>query len=268
MINKAASLSVLPEGCLSDVLSLTSPRDACSSASISKGFKSAADSDAVWERFLPPDYREVIGRSVSPVVFGSKKQLYLSLSDAHILLDRGNLSFQLDKESGKKCYMLGAKELSITWQHDTQYWEWGHTPESRFPEVCILTQVCWLSIHGKLAAVMLSKNSTYVAYLVFRTTEDSWGLNIPAKTRVSFGGIEMETENVYLRRPHRVQENYVFPHRRKDGWMEMTLGEFECNEGDDGDVEMAFEEIEHLNWKNGLIVEGIELRPKELAMDR
>ena len=34
---------------------------------------------------------------------------------------------------------------------------------------------------------------------------------------------------------------------------------------DDGVVEMAFDE--HEAWKNGLIVEGIELRPKELAMD-
>lgn len=261
-MTEAASISVLPEGCLSEVLSLTSPRDACRAASISKGFNSAADSDAVWERFLPLDYREVIARAVPPLALGSKKQLYFRLSDSHILLDRGYLSFQLDKESGKKCYMLGAKELSIVWQDDTRYWEWAHIPESRFPEVCILTDVCWLSIHGKIETWMLSEKSKYVAYLVFRTTEDSRGLAVPAKTRVSYGGIEMETENVYLKRPRLVQENYVFPERRKDGWMEIKLGEFDCNEGDDGEVNMAFEEVTHLYWKSGLIVEGIELRPK------
>nr|KAJ0221195.1 hypothetical protein LSAT_V11C200065800 [Lactuca sativa] len=172
------------------------------------------------------------------------------------------MSFQLDKESGKKCYMLGAKELSITWQHDTQYWEWTHIPESRFPEVCILKQVYWLSIHGRIVAGMLSQNNTYDAYLVFGTTKDSRGVSVPAKTRLSFGGSEMETENVYLQRPHRVQENYVFPHKRKDGWMEIKLGEFDYNEGDNGKVEMAYEEIKLGHWKKGLIVEGIELRPK------
>ncbi|XP_042755637.1 F-box protein At2g02240 [Lactuca sativa] len=227
-----------------------------------KGFDSAAYSDAFWERLLRSDYRELIARAVSPLDFGSKNKLYFSLSYTHILLDRGYLSFQLDKESGKKCYMLGAKELSITWQHDTQYWEWTHIPESRFPEVCILKQVYWLSIHGRIVAGMLSQNNTYDAYLVFGTTKDSRGVSVPAKTRLSFGGSEMETENVYLQRPHRVQENYVFPHKRKDGWMEIKLGEFDYNEGDNGKVEMAYEEIKLGHWKKGLIVEGIELRPK------
>ncbi|KAI3518518.1 hypothetical protein L1887_07323 [Cichorium endivia] len=278
-MNEAASISVLPEGCLSEILSLTSPRDACRAASISKGFNSAADSDAVWERFLPPDYREVIAGAVSPLVFGRKKQLYLFLSDSHILLDRGSLSFQLDKESGKKCYMLGAKQLSIAWQDDTRYWEWGNVPGSRslslslfrvtlFPEVCILRQVWWLGIQGKIAGATLSQNTIYFVYIVFRTTEDSRGLAVPATTRVSYGGIEMVTENMYLQRPRATrrtghvppQESDAFPRMRKDGWMEIKLGEFECNEGDDGDVEMTFDE--HRSWKCGLIVEGIELRPK------
>ncbi|KAI3746875.1 hypothetical protein L6452_09317 [Arctium lappa] len=228
------------------------------------------DSNAVWERLLPPDYFQVIGRAVSPVVFGSKKQLYLCLSDSHILLDRGYLSFKLDKWSGKKCFMLGARELSITWQDDTSYWEWQSIPESRFPEVCILRKVCWLEIRGKIAAVMLSQNTTYAAYLVFRIARDSRGLAVPAKTIVSFGGIETETTNVFLQKPGArsrlwhvpLQNNDGFPRKRRDGWMEIELGEFYCDERRDGEVEMAFEEIRHGNWKNDLVVEGIELRPK------
>ncbi|CAH1436326.1 unnamed protein product [Lactuca virosa] len=131
-----------------------------------------------------------------------------------------------------------------------------------FPEVCILREGYSLGIQGKIASEMLSQKTTYVAYLVFRTTRDTRGLAVPAKTKVSFGGIEIESENVYLRRPQFQQENYVFPCLRNDGWMEMKLGEFECNEGDDGEVEMAFEEVTQRNWKSGLIVEGIELRPK------
>ncbi|GKC94169.1 F-box domain, phloem protein 2-like protein, partial [Tanacetum coccineum] len=88
----AASISVLPEGCISDIISLTSPRDASRAAAISKTFNTEADSDAVWEQFLPPDYRHVIARAVSPVVFETKKELYMYLSQSsHVLLDRGTL---------------------------------------------------------------------------------------------------------------------------------------------------------------------------------
>lgn len=90
-MNETASISVLPEVSLSEILSLTSPRNACRAAAVSKEFKSAADSDTVWKRFLPPDYDEVIAQAVSPVAFDSQKKLYLHLSDSHILLDRGYL---------------------------------------------------------------------------------------------------------------------------------------------------------------------------------
>lgn len=117
---------------------------------------------------------------------------------------------------------------------------------------------------------MLSRKTTYVAYLVFQVTEDSKGLVVPAKTMVSFAGLTNETNNVYLKKPMRLsrvfhvtlQGNCVFPRKRKDGWMEIKLGEFYRDELDDGEVEMAFEEIRHGNWKFGLIVEGIELRLK------
>ncbi|PON63761.1 F-box domain containing protein [Parasponia andersonii] len=45
-------------------MSLTSPRDACRSSVVSPLFRSVADSVAVWEKFLPPDYRKVISKSV------------------------------------------------------------------------------------------------------------------------------------------------------------------------------------------------------------
>ncbi|KAJ0693970.1 putative phloem protein [Helianthus annuus] len=137
--DKAPTISDLPEGCVTDILlSITSPRDACRAASISKALNLAADSDAVWERFLPPDYHEIIARAVSPVVFESKKQLYHLLSESYIILDRGYLGLKLDRESGRKCYLLGAMDLSIAWGNDTRYWEWGHVPESRSSSLSML----------------------------------------------------------------------------------------------------------------------------------
>ena len=130
--------------------------------------------------------------------------------------------------------------------------------------MAILREVWWLDICGIIPSVMLSPKSTYVAYLVFRITRDSFGLTVGAKTTVSFGGIRNETSNVYLKQPqayaHDEPPTNAAPTTRKDGWMEIKLGEFYCNDGNEGEVEMKFQE--HHSWKGGLIVEGIELRPK------
>ncbi|XAR48854.1 hypothetical protein NMG60_11031819 [Bertholletia excelsa] len=262
--------SLLPEGCISTILSLTSPRDVCRSSAISPVFKAVTDSDPVWEAFLPPDYREILSRSVSPVAFTAKKQLYLGLADNPILLEGGKISFALDKESGKKCYMLGARKLLIAWGDTPRYWRWRSLPQSRFPEVAILEHVWWLDIRGRINSLLLSPETCYVAYLVFKIAEKNAGLEYTCRSSVrclSEGGEGIEDESgitttVYLKLPRRQRLNGQhgrFPRKRNDEWMELELGEF-FNEGNDGEVEMRL--LETRSCKHGLVVEGIEFRPK------
>jgi len=78
----------LPEGCISDILYRTTPADACRLSVVSKLFHSAAESDALWERFLPSNYRFIISQCMLPD-YPSKKALYLALSDHHVILDEG-----------------------------------------------------------------------------------------------------------------------------------------------------------------------------------
>lgn len=40
-------------------------------------------------------------------------------------------SFSLDKWSGKKCYMVSARDLVIVWAETPNYWKWISVPESR-----------------------------------------------------------------------------------------------------------------------------------------
>ncbi|KAK6119061.1 hypothetical protein DH2020_047198 [Rehmannia glutinosa] len=122
-------------------------------------FRDAADSDLAWENFLPSDYREIISRSVSPVEFSSKKELFRKLSSTPLLIDGGN----------KQC---------------------------KRQEVDVLS-----------------------------------------------GGVE----RVLC--------------ARGDGWLEVELGEF-YNDGSEKEVKMEFREIKGEQLKGGLVVEGIELRPK------
>ena len=81
----------LPEGFMSEILSLTSPVDVIRASVVSKGFKPAAVSDPIWEKFLPSDYQDIISRSDSAVDCSTKKALYFSLCDSPLLLDGGRM---------------------------------------------------------------------------------------------------------------------------------------------------------------------------------
>ncbi|KAI3935354.1 hypothetical protein MKW98_027174 [Papaver atlanticum] len=112
------NLERLPEGCISDILSLTIPADVCRFSLVSTLFKSAADSDVVWEKFLPDDYQNITTRAFCHFSSAalSKKELHYRLYDDPLLIYGSRRSFQLENSSGKKCIMLGAKELAIAWE--------------------------------------------------------------------------------------------------------------------------------------------------------
>ncbi|GLT28435.1 hypothetical protein SLA2020_033700 [Shorea laevis] len=76
----------LPAGCLARIISLTSPLDACRLSLVSPFFNSVASSDAVWVKFLPADYQNLVPASPS---VSSLKNLYLSLCDHPVLIEDG-----------------------------------------------------------------------------------------------------------------------------------------------------------------------------------
>ncbi|TVU13806.1 hypothetical protein EJB05_37234, partial [Eragrostis curvula] len=273
------SILRLPEACLTHVISLLTPTDACCSSAVSSTFQAAASSDTVWECFLPPGYRSMLARADHPVDFTStKKELFLSLAHDHILLDQGTKSFWLERTSGAKCYMLSSRSLTITWVENPVYWRPIYLPDSRFEEATELLAVCWVDVFGSIECKELSPNTKYAAYLVFDLAEETCGLGycptqeafiylgeqiVSAKRVVSFypptatqeggdeGGAAEETVPV------------SYPSDRDDGWMEVELGEFYNHHGDIGEM-VSIRLIEHvqLHWKKGLVLEGMEIRQK------
>ena len=79
---------MLPGDCVSKILSFTSPTDAFRSSMVSSMFRSTAESDVVWEMFLPTDYKDVVSRLITPLTFTTKKELFVSLCN-HVLMDGG-----------------------------------------------------------------------------------------------------------------------------------------------------------------------------------
>ena len=54
-----ADISVLPEECTSNIVSLTSPKDACTACAVSPIFRAAAESNVAWDRFSPSERKVV-----------------------------------------------------------------------------------------------------------------------------------------------------------------------------------------------------------------
>lgn len=255
---------LLPEGCLSEILSFTSPVDTVRLSVSSRGFNSAAESDVVWEKFLPSDYQHIISKSNDLLGFSSKKELYFSLCDSPILTHGGKLSFSLDKKTGKKCFMVSARELAISWGDTPHYWAWSSHPDSRFSEVANLRFVCWLDMRGKIETRILSKRTKYVVYLVFKLQAGYYGLET-ANAFVRF--VDCESDNEAEERASVVSISRQGPCEnqskiRVDGWMEIEMGNFFNDAGEDGDVEARLMEIRRLFAKGGLIIQGMEFRPE------
>ena len=93
--NGTMDLQDLPEGCIANILSFTTPGDACRLSLVSCTFCSAAQSDRVWDRFLPSDLESIISSSDLIATSASKKALYLALSDHPIFIDHGKKVFTL-----------------------------------------------------------------------------------------------------------------------------------------------------------------------------
>ncbi|XP_055806910.1 putative F-box protein PP2-B2 [Solanum dulcamara] len=105
----------------------------------------------------------------------------------------------------------------------------------RFSKVAYLASVRQLDIHGTIGTEMLSPKTEYAPYLVLKLAN-----------------------TVHLAR---FQESGDIPKMRGDGWMKVELGYFNSKKGSDGPVEARLFEKKHI-YKRGLIVEGIEFRPK------
>ena len=148
----------------------------------------------------------------------------------------------------------------------------------------------WFEIRGRLSCRMLSPKTVYAAYFLFKLGERSYsGFNIdPTNATVGIIGHENHPKSVCLdpyvdqplyldqliqwpqwpqwrRQFERRMAGLERPHKRHDGWFEIELGEFIGGDHGDDELEMALKEVKGSSSKGGLVVEGIEIRPKKLS---
>ncbi|URE33343.1 F-box protein [Musa troglodytarum] len=289
---RGSEFAKLPQDCILHVFSFATPRDSCRSAVVSKAFYSCTGADALWERFLPSDYAEILSRAVNPVSSSSKKELYFGLCKP-ILIDGGKLvrmnsffltanfssmselSFgEIDREQvlhgvfEEHVDDMGARiatlEMDLTFRLQREkgkckYW---------FGEVAELVSVCWFDIGGSINSGLLSKKTWYTVYIVFELASDVYGLNAaPQKVSISLGTYSSD-RFITLQQDDdddddkEEEEEKGKKKLRDDGWMEIELGDFYNDEGDQGEVSINLKQVEALHFKHGLLIEGLEFRPK------
>ncbi|GAA0164234.1 hypothetical protein LIER_39743 [Lithospermum erythrorhizon] len=264
-------------------------QDSCRLSLVSPEFKSAAEYDVVWGSFLPPDYEEIIARACTPFQYSSKKQLFRWLCDS-ILIDGGTKTFALEKSNGRKSYIMSTKELYISQADDPNHWSWITIPESRFDEVAELKTISNLEIEGRIKTQALSPSTKYGAFLIIKVSHKSFGLDsIPSEISLKIGDLVVKRSAYLCGKDVKKQQMEVLFYKnrlqmlnnrlnhqgfiweekqaceRLDGWMKIEVGEFftgfddACN---DKELQIRLTEVKGQHLKGGLIIEGIEVRPK------
>ena len=139
--------------------------------------------------------------------------------------------------------------------------------------MAVLRTTDWLEIGGNIRTQMLTPNTTYGAYLIMKISDRAYGLDsMPSEITVEMGNHQVSSSSVFLRHQKNKKQmemwkliegnQGVLLSERKDGWMEIELGEFFSGENDE-EVKMSLMEVKGCHLKGGLVIEGIELRPKD-----
>ena len=129
-----------------------------------------------------------------------------------------------------------------------------------------LKQVWWLHVIANVETRILSSETTYAAYLVFKLSKRSRTFDSkPVELHVHVAGQNGEVLNAFLDPASAVPP---LPRGRGDGWMEIEMGEFFNEQGEDGLVWCNLREFSCSTSWCGLIVEGVEFRQPEYRISK
>ncbi|KAG8371919.1 hypothetical protein BUALT_Bualt12G0012900 [Buddleja alternifolia] len=96
------------------------------------------------------------------------------------------------------------------------------------------------------------------AYLLFKRLARFYGFD-----HVFAGYVGSTYRMIHFNESVATDGRTEYPKQRNDGWMEVELGEnFVTDGGQDGDFKMTLVAGKAVNWKRGIIIQGIEIRPK------
>ncbi|XP_061354732.1 protein PHLOEM PROTEIN 2-LIKE A1-like [Gastrolobium bilobum] len=200
---------------------------------------------------FPHNYEHILKDADSPVDKSSREKLCDQLY-AGVFLDNKTKKYWLEKKSNSNCFMLYARALSITWAEDQNYWKWVLQKESSgtMAEVAELKRVCWLEVHGKFDTRKLSPGILYEVSFIVMLKDAAQGWELPVNVRLSLPGGKKQ------------QHKEALIDKLRMRWIEVPVGEFVASEKDVGEMEISMYEYEGGMWKQGLVIKGVAIKPK------
>ncbi|KAK7362503.1 hypothetical protein VNO77_04619 [Canavalia gladiata] len=202
---------------------------------------------------LPHNYELILKDADSPVDYKGKllDQLY-----AGVFLDHKTKKYWVEKKSNSNCncFLLYARALSITWGEDKRYWKWVQQNEASgtMIEVAELKMVCWLEVHVKFDTKKLSPGIVYqvsfITMLKDKAEPQGWELPINVRLVLPGGKKQQHKENLM--------------EKSRESWIEIPVGEFVPSEKEMGEMEISMYEHDGGMWKEGLVIKGVAIKPK------
>ncbi|PWA69511.1 Protein kinase, ATP binding site-containing protein [Artemisia annua] len=246
----------------------------------------------LWEPKLPKDYKEIIKMSISPEIYSTKKieDLYNMFSKG-ILLQQGKVvkhkeivklkevqqvvsysDLNADQEkvssltsvTNGKYHLIVSAEAVVYDSSNMGLFTLKPSAESRFHEVIELLPQQAFGINCMIKSHMLSRDTEYACFLVFKITENCHGLQCPVKVLDLLHQENKEAEAIYLTSPSpwNIHDITRVSKQREDGWMEVNVWQFNSSDEVENDcVPVNLKFISYEGTMSGLIVGGLEFRP-------
>ncbi|XP_020978085.1 protein PHLOEM PROTEIN 2-LIKE A1 [Arachis ipaensis] len=177
---------------------------------------------------LPHRYEDILKGADSPVHTSSKEKLLDQLYSG-VFLDHNTKKYWIEEKSNSNCFMLYARALSITWAENQHYWKWVTQKES--------------------SGTIIEYEVSFIVML----KDPAQGWEVPVNVRLVLPGGKKQQHKESLIEKLRMQ------------WIEIPVGEFVASEKDGGEMEVSLYEYEGGMWKQGLVIKGVAIKPKELS---
>ena len=134
----------------------------------------------------------------------------------------------------------------------------------RSEEVIELLRLQVFHIKCKIKSQMLSPDTDYVCYFVFKLSENCHGLHSPVRVRDILHWKNKETKILFFRSPNPLDQHDVnwVPEQRADGFMEVIVWKFNSNYNCRKNcIPMNMKLIAYEGTMSGLIAFSLEVRP-------
>nr|XP_043637287.1 uncharacterized protein LOC122608257 isoform X2 [Erigeron canadensis] len=223
------------------------------------------ESDLEWAEQMTIDCYKIINRSEAHNIRNiSREELYLLLYKG-ILIDKGEKMFFVSKVNKKKCHMLSARVV-INDHPNIMSYNIKTQEQSRytFAEYIEILRHHEIRIKCDIETQLLSSDTNYACFLVFKLSERCCGLKCPVKARDLLPYKKERTKIISFTSPTTVNLDNIkwVPKQREDGWMEVIVWEIVSQDMRKGrHIPMDLKLICFEGTMFGLVVYGIEFRP-------